>query len=215
MTTKLQWRRITAWVVPFAVGLILAGDVRAQSTARPWTRGVSQERQMRAKVFYHAGNRFLADSQFAAAVTAYRGALQHWDHPGIHYNLALALIGLDRPTEAYEATLDALSYGPDALQPDDYQRALDYQRLLRKQIVKVEIVCAERDADVSLDGKRLFTGPGRVTTMVTPGTHEIVASKPKYITSREAFTAKAAEHVRIEFRLIAKHRTPDTPHAEQ
>jgi hypothetical protein len=213
MITKSRLPRMTAWVVPFAVGLLLAGDVRAQSTNRPWSSGVSQEQQMRAKVLYAAGNRFLANSQFAEAATAYRGALQHWDHPGIHYTLALALISLDRPIEASEAIVEALRYGPDALHPDEYRRALDYLRLLREQNAEVEIVCAEPGAAVFLDSKPLFMGPDRVTTLVLPGKHEVVASKAKYITSSETFTMTAGEHLRIEFHLIAKPRRRTSPRA--
>jgi tetratricopeptide (TPR) repeat protein len=220
----------TAWMLPLVAGLVLAGrSARAQSTDeatastsraqldepvpeenrpedRPWALGVSIEQRKRARVLYQAGNRFLADSLFAAAVTKYRAALQHWNHPGIHYNLALSLISLDRPIEAYASIAAALRYGPDALHPEEYRRALDYQRLLRRQIAEVEVVCHEPGADVTLDGTPLFTGPGQITTFVLPGKHQIGASKASYITTNQAFTVAAAARTQVELHLLAEHQ---------
>jgi hypothetical protein len=174
---------------------------------RPWAIGVSQAQQRQAEALYQTGNRLFKNSLFAAATAKYREALQHWDHPGIHYNLALALISLDRPLEAYESIVASLKYGTDALDSDEYRRALDYQRLLRHKIAEVEVVCDEPGAAVTLDGKTLFTGPGRVTTLVMPGKHQIVASKAKYITSSKAFTLAAAVRTRVDLHLVLEHQT--------
>jgi tetratricopeptide (TPR) repeat protein len=171
----------------------------------PWAVGVPAEQQKRAKLLYQDGNRLLANAFFAQAVTKYRAALQHWNHPGIRYRLALALVSLDRPIEAYENIVEALRYGPDALQPDEYQRAIDYQRLLRRQIAELEVVCKEPGAIVTLDGKPLFTGPGRFATQVIPGKHQIVASKARYITTSQAVTLAAAARTRVELHLLAEH----------
>jgi hypothetical protein len=228
MITNLS--HMSGWLLPLIAGLVLTGSsARAQSTEkgsastsraqldepvqeenrpedRPWAVGVSLEQRKRARALYQAGNRFLTDSIFAAAVTKYRAALQHWNHPGIHYNLALSLISLDRPIEAYESIVAALRHGPDALHPDEYRRAIDYQRLLRRQIAEVEVVCHEPGADVALDGKPLFTGPGQITTFVLPGKHQIGASKASYITTSQAFTVAAAARTQLELHLLAEHQ---------
>ena len=221
---------VPAWALPLVAGLVLAGGsawaqptkTATTSTARtqldepvpeenrpedrPWTIGVSQEQQERARALYQAGNRFLADSLFAAAVAKYRAALQHWDHPGIHYNLALALVSLDRPLEAHESVVAALRYGPDGLQPDEYQRALDYRRMLRRQIAEVEVVCHEPGAAVTLDGKPLFIGPGQMTTQALPGKHQIVVSKPRYITTSQVVTLAAAARTHVELHVLPEHQ---------
>lgn len=216
-----------AWTLPLIAGLVLIGGLaRAQSTTAspsaspqaeldepvpetrpedpPWTVGVPADQQKRAKVLYQAGNRLLANALFAPAVSKYRAALQHWNHPGIRYKLTLALVSLDRPIEAYENVVEALRYGPDALEPDEYRRAVDYQRLLRRQIAEVEVTCGEPGAIVTMDGKPLFTGPGRVATLIMPGKHQIVASKARYITTSQAVTLAATARTRVELHLLAE-----------
>jgi hypothetical protein len=228
MSTRPILPSLHAWTLILLPGLILTGNVaRAQSTTAsipaspqteldepvpeirpevpPWTVGVSADQQKRAKVLYQSGNRLLANGLFAPAVTKYRAALQHWNHPGIRYKLALALVSLDRPIEAYENVVEALRHGPDALEPDEYRRAVDYQRLLRRQIAEVEVACGEPGAVVTLDGKPLFTGPGRVVTLVMPGKHQIVASKARYITTSQPVTLAATGRTRVELHLLAEH----------
>src|SRR5687768_7442231 len=68
---------------------------------RPWARGVSNERQQAAQVAFREGNVQLNNGLFVQAVDKYRSALTHWDHPAIHYNLALALLNLDQPIEVF------------------------------------------------------------------------------------------------------------------
>jgi hypothetical protein len=67
----------------------------SQTTDRPWVKGVSAADQSAAIELFHEGNGLLKESLFVQAAAKYREALHHWDHPGIHYNLALALLNLD------------------------------------------------------------------------------------------------------------------------
>src|SRR5690349_12569407 len=68
---------------------------RMKTSERPWAAGVSPERQEAALKHLQEGNGLLKESLFVAAAKVYRQALTEWDHPGIHYNLALALLNLD------------------------------------------------------------------------------------------------------------------------
>jgi hypothetical protein len=199
----------TSWTVLLAACLLLAsGSVRAQTTAsQPWSAGVSPQQQQRAETLYQEGNRDFVNGFFASAVTKYQAALRHWNHPGIHYNLALALISLGRPIEAYESVVAALSHGTDGLHPEEYQRALDHKRALRQQIAAVDVVCDEPGAAVTLDGKLLFNGPGRVTTMVLPGRHQVVASKTGHLTTTRAFTLAGGARSTVELRLALMYPT--------
>ena len=42
-----------------------------------------------------------------------------WDHPGIHYNLALALLNMDQPVEVYQNLENAIKYGAEPLDPGE------------------------------------------------------------------------------------------------
>jgi hypothetical protein len=199
-----RWHITSCTVLVIASLVLASGRARAQTTAqRPWSVGVSTEQQKHAEALYEEGNHDFNNGLLASAAAKYQAALQHWNHPGIHYNLALALISLDRPLEAYESILLALSHGMAALSPEEHQRAIDYERMLRQRIATVEVVCDEPDAVVTLDGKPIFTGPGRVTTRVLPGEHQLVASKVGYLTMSKAFTLAGAARTRVELRLPA------------
>lgn len=152
---------------------------------RPWTCAVSEEEQQQALALFQEGNQLFDDSLFVAAVDKYRSALAHWEHPSIHYNLMLALVALDRPIEAYESSVATLRHGPEALRPDEYLRATDYQKLLRGRIAELEVRCSEPGATVSLDGELLFRAPGSVRRFVLPGKHELVTRKRGYLTTHQ------------------------------
>ena len=58
-----------------------------------------------------------------------------------------------------------------------YEQALNYQQLLRKQIGEVELSCAQDGVTVKLDGKLVLTGPGTTRALLLLGEHQLVASK--------------------------------------
>src|SRR5258706_5080503 len=66
---------------------------------RPWAKAVTPQEQKLATDLFREGNALLKESLFVQAAEKYREALRHWNHPGIHYNLALALLNLDQPVE--------------------------------------------------------------------------------------------------------------------
>src|SRR6476659_855341 len=74
----------------------------ADEPERPWARGVPKDRQAKAIALFREGNGALKESLFPKAAALYRDALQVWDHPAVHYNLALALVNLDQPLEVHE-----------------------------------------------------------------------------------------------------------------
>ena len=118
--------------------------------------------------------------------------------PGIHYNLALARIHLDQPIAAYENLAQAIRYGPEPLKGRDrYDHALRYLALLRNQLAEVEVICDQPGATVTLDGKLLFTGPGRHRGLVLPGGHQILASAPGRIPATEQIVLAPGQRARF------------------
>lgn len=148
---------------------------------RPWHCGVSRDNKKLALSLYQEGNTLFDDSLFKAAADKYRVALAHWRHPSIYYNLMLTLVALDRPIDAYQYSLGALQYGVLPLGIAQHRRALDYHKLLRGRVAVLEVTSKEPGAEVFLNGKLLFQGPGTVRRLVEPGQHELVAKKPHYL----------------------------------
>lgn len=168
---------------------------------RPWAEGVTDEEQVQALKLFREANDLLNDSLFVKAVERYRDALSHWDHPAIHYNLALALLNLDQPIQVYDTLQKAMEYGVAPLDEDKYERANSYFLLVQKQLATVDIRCDIPGAKVSMDGQTLFTAPGRHKAVVRIGEHNIVAQAPGYISTNETHTIGSAETLTLDVKM--------------
>jgi hypothetical protein len=171
--------------------LCLLGAARpaaAQEPERPWARGVSKERQDRALALFKEGNAHFEEGRYREALAKYREAIPHWDHPAIRYNIAVCLVHLDQPLAAYEELEKGLAYDGAALAPALRNQAYTYRKLLRGQLAELKVVTRDQGADVRLDGRQILVGPGEVTQLVTPGAHQLVASKKGYLTESRSLS---------------------------
>jgi hypothetical protein len=156
----------------------MAQPLDTVSSEHAWAEGVSEERQKRARALFVEANASLKQSLFLRAAIKYREALALWDHPGIHYNLALALISsLDDPLEVRRQLLAALRYGAAPLDPDKFRYAKNSLNQIEKQLAPIKIACNVQGAVVSLDNTVLFHAPGHYEGFVRPGDHSIRAFK--------------------------------------
>ncbi|MBA3538291.1 MAG: hypothetical protein H0T79_01560 [Deltaproteobacteria bacterium] len=146
-------------------------------TERPWAKGVSEADQQTALAMFRDGNKDLNDGAYVIAADKYRKALKHWEHPAINYNLALALLNLDQPIEVLDNLQQAIKYGPAPLEKEKYEKANEYILLLEKQIAFIEVSCEKKGADVLVDGKKVFTAPGKYNARVRVGKH-VFAAEP-------------------------------------
>lgn len=187
----------TTWAEAQTVG----SDVAPASPDSPWSRGVPPGRRHEARALYEAGNRELRELRFARAAAAYEDALARWDHPGIHYNLAIAYINLGRPVDAYESVRMALRFGGAALHPGERAQALSYLRLLRGQIAELALASAVPGAVVRLDGEAVLAGAGRAARRLAPGAYHLVVSKPGYRTETGAHELEPGSRVTLAIAL--------------
>lgn len=164
---------------------------------RPWADGVPIARQEKARAIYAAANELLHEYLLEEAVDEYREALEYWEHPAIHYNLARALDSLGRPLEAYAYMEKALRYGEAAFAAREYAQVLNFQRLLDQKLAELVIVCEEEGVAIALDGRQLFTGPGTVKERVLPGEHLLVAHKPRQALFTRQLTLRAGRRTTI------------------
>jgi hypothetical protein len=197
---------LSAWMTPAAAQQI-QNKLEASGPV-PWARGVSPQEQQAAYQLFKAGNALLKESVFAQAIEKYRQAIQRWDHPAIHYNLALALMRLDQPIETHEHLLAAMRHGPEALETGLFDHASNYKVLVEKQLVKLSISCDETDATVTMDGRPLFVAPGQHEAMVLPGPHSIIANKAGHPLTDRSRTLMAGEQVKLNIKLdVIEYRT--------
>src|SRR5262245_15589536 len=149
---------------------------------RPWANGVSVGQQEAALKLFQDGNVSLNDGMFPRAVERYREALKSWDHPAIHYNMALALMNLDQPIAVEDSLKRAIKFGADPLEKDKFEHAKEYLLLIEKQLATIEISCQKEGARVQVDGKEVFvvaTGqPNVYKARVRIGKHTFYAEKP-------------------------------------
>lgn len=164
-------------------------------------RIVSPDDEKQAAASFRIGNEHLNNGLFPQAVQKYREALSHWDHPAIHYNLALALINLDQPIEVFDELNKAIAYGEEPLEKDKYDHAKDYLKLVEGQLADIEVSCDKPGAKVSVDGKEVFTAPGTYAAKVRVGKHTFYADKQGYNARITAPFVGPGEKFRIELKL--------------
>ncbi len=193
---------VAALVTVTFLSLSYVPVVHAQNV-KPWAEGVPVEEQQAANKLYKEGNGLVRDSFLSQAVEKYTEALSHWDHPAIHYNLAIALIGAstERPLEVYEHLIKAMGFEGKALSEDELKEANRYLSLVQQQLIKITVVCDTPDAEVFLDGKKLFVGPGSKEELLRAGEHTLSASKPGYETAVVTQIIPGGEEKQVKLKL--------------
>jgi hypothetical protein len=152
-----------------------------RSEGRPWAADVTVADQQAAVRLFGEANNLLNEGLFPKAVETYEQALEHWKHPAIYYNLSLALIPLRKNLEMYAALKEAMKYGAAPLDTDRFDRAKGLLSAVETSIAQVSITTDVDGAEVVMDGKVLFTGPGKWEGAVLVGEHNIVATKPGHL----------------------------------
>jgi len=173
-----------------------------KSTNNADYRNVSATDEQAALIAFRQGNTQLNDGFFAKAAEKYREALSHWNHPAIHYNMALALINLNQPIEVFDELTKAMAYGPPALgDQEKFDRAKGYMTLVQGQLADIEVSCDKVGAKVSVDGKDVFVAPGKYTAKVKVGKHTFYADKEGYNARITAPYIGSGDHFRIELKV--------------
>lgn len=203
----------TAWLLaPLAPGMALAQDDTkvVQDTGeagdRPWFQGVEEPDRKRARDIFLEGNKLIAIPAFARAAEKYREALELWDNPAFHYNLAIAQINLLQQQQAYDSLKQAIRYGAAPLGDEMHANAEAFMRKLESQLARVKVECSQDDVVVTLDGKALYLCPGQYRGFMQPGAHQLVARKEGYTTETRELVGSPGEELTIELRLYKPDR---------
>ncbi len=182
--------------------LVTVWGAVAHAEPKPWALGVSDAEQATALAIYNDANAEFEEARYAQALAKYHDAIKHWEHPAIRFNMVVCLINLDQPLEAFDDLELALKYGAAPFSADVFAQALTYQKLLLGQLARLEVTSAEPGATVILDGAKLFVAPGSVTKLVRPGDHQIVATKPGFLTATTPLVLVGGKGTVVDVRLV-------------
>lgn len=181
------------------VSLASAAYAHAEEPAtRPWAAGVPEDKQTSAFAKFNEGNDAFARDDYSTAVARYREALAQWAHPAIRGNLAIALIHLDQPIEAYTQLEAAFAFGAAPFDATVYNQLQTNYKLLRGQLARIEISGDVAGAVVLLDGVDLSAGKH----VIKSGAHELVARKSGFLTFTSHVVAAADTDTVIDVRLV-------------
>lgn len=178
----------------------------------PWHQGVSPEDKQRARELFARAADLKAQFLLADAVKTYEEALGLWEHPEIRFELATVLMKIGRYLETYAGLQRALEWGPDALNEKDRAEARTMeQTLLREHLTMVELSCQQPGVEVTLEGKRLFVGPGTWRGPILPGERVFSARRAGFypVVRRESLQPGqrvAATMELSEDHILEKHR---------
>ena len=164
--------------------------------------------QRAARQLFLEANVLINDSLFGKAVAKYKQALDLWDHPAFHYNLAIAQINLDQPVIAFGNFQRALRYGNGPLGPGKYKEGRNYLTLLQNQLARLEVICRTPGGKVTIDGELLLQCPGSRQIMLKAGGHQLVASKPDRLPRVEQLVLAAGQEIQhvVEFEQYKRVR---------
>jgi hypothetical protein len=198
---RSHWRDL-AFTVAMLCGL--ANKAHAEPTVedKPWARGVSADDQRAALGAFQQGNEYFAERRYSQALQHYRKAVGFWEHPAIHFNMAVCLIHMDEPIEAFEHINKALVYDAAPMGEELYAQGLTYQKLLNDRLGHLTVSTQQPKAEVTLDGQVLFTGPSSATRVLMPGRHQIVATLSGFVTHTQSVELTAGKPLDIAVRMV-------------
>jgi hypothetical protein len=167
------------------VWLIVLGS-HARADDAPWAKNVGDVQIKQAETLLAEGNTLFVEKRYADALERYTKAIASWDHPAIRFNMVRCLIQLGRNFEAFDNIVLALRYGPKPLEKDIYEEALNYKKLLERQVAEISVTCTQAGVRVTLDGQPLVDCPGQRTKRVEPGDHQVVGTRAGFVASTNA-----------------------------
>ena len=173
-----------------------------KKSATPWSQGVSDAAQKRALQLFQEGNVFFEQSKYTEAVAKYEQALTAWDHPNIRYNMAICLINMRQPLVAWEHLKQALRFGDAPLGKQHYADAMTYLAALESSLAELTVKSTQPSVSVMVDGGQVLTGAGEHTMKLLAGKHQLVATRPGYVTDSRALDLAAGKPTTEQIALV-------------
>lgn len=185
-----------------AAGEDAAALAATQASDKPWAQGVSKAEQAAALAAFQEGNEYFAGRRYALALEHYRSAIGHWPHPAIHFNMAVCLVHLELPIEAFAHIQRALTFDDGPLGEALYAEGLTYEKLLADRLGRLSLSATQSGVEVSVDGQPWLTDAGSEARVVLPGRHQLVGTLDGHLTLTRALQVQAGEALEVEVELL-------------
>ena len=171
----------------------LHADSKKPRPVTPWSEGVTPAAQDQALELFQAGNIFFEQAKYTEAVDRYEKALAAWDHPNIRFNMAVCLINMRQPLAAWDHLTKALRFGEKPLGKKLFADAHSYLAVLEASLGELTVKSDQPDVKIEVDGVQLLVGVGEKTTRMLAGKHQLVATRPGYVTDSRALDLPAGK----------------------
>ena len=185
-------------------------DSRSKRPVTPWSEGVPEASQNRALQMFQQGNVLLEQMKYTEAVARYEQALAVWDHPNIRFNMALCLMNMRQPLQAWDQLKRALRFGDAPLGKRLYTEAMTYQAALEASLAELTVKSAQPDVSILVDGVRVLKGAGEHTMKLLAGKHQLVATRAGYTTDSRALDLPAGrptvEQIQLQPEVVKVQR---------
>lgn len=176
------------------------------SKSTPWSEGVSDTAQKRALQLFQDGNTFFEQSKYTDAVARYEQALTFWDHPNIRFNMAVCLINMRQPLVAWTHLQQALRFGDAPLGKHIHAEATNYVAALEASLAELTVTSSQPEVRIMVDGAPVTLTGGKHTMKLLAGKHQLVATRPGYLSESRALDLPAGSPVTEDIALVAGER---------
>lgn len=160
----------------------------------------------RARVLFREGVGHVEANDLDAAAASFEAALALHDAPSIRFNLASALVELNRFVEAYPH-LSMLASDP-AVDPPMKQSAEELLARAVERVGRLRVRAVDTIDALTLDGAAL---PRDRETAVEPGRHLIVGSQNGEAMVERAVEVAAGERTLIDLAVLRVEAAPEAP----
>lgn len=195
-----------AFIAPGGAPIASADDVAATTRSRGHRgRRVPPQRRAidRARSQFALGVRQAERRRYWEAIRAFRRARRLHDTPAIRYNLALALLEVDRPVQAYRLVRElAREPGVSAMLRAS---AFELERELRRELVFVQVDLPHGAETLRVDRRTLESD----ALALSPGRHVLEAWDGRRIVARQTLNLPAGTRATIPLKGIDYEREPD------
>lgn len=173
----------------------------------PWAN-VTPTDEAKATALRDLGNQELYEGLTDEAAEHYRQALEHWDHPAIHYNYAQALLKLFKMLECHDHLEAATRYGAEPLGDEEkFKNAIQMLTRVEGELTRLEITCEEPGARVSMDEEKdQLECPRTVVRWMPPGPHVLSISKPELVSRKKAVHLSKGKRVKVLFEIFTEQQ---------